>query len=313
MDEVDEMMSPTAGSIARHNELPPAYSSGGNDHLSADDKYASPIGRDLSASNDICIPAIGGSAKEHDIESQYAFLSSFDTIFLIDDSTSMTCDDSQGSRGSHASPCALQQTRWKQTGDVLGAIAPICTEFDSDGIDIWFLNHRNPRNRENGSFSEITTTAQVQEIFGSVRPSGATPTGSRLKEILDPHLARVAKAAKEKLKGRKIDVKPLNIIVVTDGQATDDPEATIVSAAKSLDSNDADPWSVGVQFFQIGNDPVASESLRELDDALSANNQGMRDMVDTVRYFGDQKQLTADYLLKAVLGSVTRRLDRKAA
>lgn len=48
-------------------------------------------------------------------DSLYAFLREFDTIFVVDDSSSM-----------------LGQ-RWREAE---AAMAPICTQYDQDGIDI---------------------------------------------------------------------------------------------------------------------------------------------------------------------------------
>lgn len=63
----------------------------------------------------------------------YAFLSTFDTVFLVDDSGSMAGQS------------------WREAGDLLRAIAPICTSHDSDGIDVYFLNTPN---RARGTSSE---------------------------------------------------------------------------------------------------------------------------------------------------------------
>ncbi|KAK3357841.1 hypothetical protein B0T25DRAFT_567099 [Lasiosphaeria hispida] len=44
-------------------------------------------------------------------------------------------------------------------------------------------------------------------------------------------------------------VKSVNMIVITDGVPTDDPESVIVSIAKRVDKADAPPYQVGIQFF----------------------------------------------------------------
>ncbi|EXJ91098.1 hypothetical protein A1O1_04205 [Capronia coronata CBS 617.96] len=253
-------------------------------------------------------------------DSPYAFLREFNTVFLIDDSGSMA------------------GRSWRETMAALSAIAPICTAHDADGIDVYFLNHRNPNpnpspNCRLGGYTNITTTAAVQHLFQSVRPLGGTPTGTRLNQLLKPYLAELADSAEQQqqthLQGRgrggsrgasvgnetEVDVaavKPLNIIVITDGVPSDDVESVIVTAAKKLDAMGAEPWQVGVQFFQVGREPEAAENLRELDDAL-AGQYGVRDMVDTVPFTGDEGQeLTAQGLLKVCLGSVVRRHDRRA-
>ncbi|PWW80067.1 hypothetical protein C7212DRAFT_158589 [Tuber magnatum] len=211
---------------------------------------------------------------------QYAGLRRFDTVFLIDDSGSMA--------GSN----------WQQTASALAAIVPICTAQDSDGVDIHFLNHNN-------SHTNVRDAEQLQHIFASVAPRGITPTGRRLGFILDQYLMRY-----KKNKG----IKPLNVIVITDGEPTDPDrlEKNIVKCARELDAMGANDRQVGVQFFQVGSDEAATESLDELDNAL-VEEHNVRDMVDTISWkkMNEGNGLTADGILKVVMGAVDKRLDRK--
>ncbi|OAL29384.1 hypothetical protein AYO22_02278 [Fonsecaea multimorphosa] len=234
-------------------------------------------------------------------DSPYAFLRTFDTIFLIDDSGSMA------------------GRSWRETSAALAAIAPICTAHDPDGIDVYFLNHRNPHTTPNGQggYTNITTTSGVQSLFQNVRPLGGTPTGTRLNQILKPYLSELADSLNRQARSGDDSaptVKPLNIIVIIDGVPSDDVESVIVNAARKLDALNAEPWQVGIQFFQVGREPEARDMLRELDDALSAEYH-IRDMVDTVPWNGEdddeQEGLTAQGLLKVCLGSVVRRWDRR--
>lgn len=236
--------------------------------------------------------SIGQAQKNAD--SPHAFLGDFDTVFVIDDSGSMA------------------GRSWRETSAALSAITPICTEQDADGIDIYFLNHRNPYSDNTlGGYSNVTTTASVQEIFHNVRPIGGTPTGTRLHAILKPYLADVEKVIRKQAKGQHAHIKPLNIIVITDGVATDDVESVIVSAARKLDKLGAEPWQVGIQFFQVGQEPAAAEDLKELDDALSSLHD-VRDIVDTVPWSGaNGAVLTAEGILKATMGAIIRKLDRQ--
>lgn len=223
-------------------------------------------------------------------EDKFAFLNSFDTIFVVDDSGSMA------------------GRSWSEVRDVLGAIAPICTSHDPDGIDVYFLNHRScasgSTSQTSGGYNSIRSASHVQQLFESVHPYGGTPTGSRLHNILKSYIASYAKSAD--------NVKPINVIVITDGCPTDDPESIIVHHARKLDQLEAPPHQVGIQFFQVGKERGAVEALRELDDDLA--RQGIRDMVDTATWDstqGESKGLSADGILKVVLGAVVRRLDRK--
>lgn len=237
-----------------------------------------------------------------DADDQYAFLKSFDTIFLIDDSGSMA------------------GRSWRETGKALETITPICTERDADGIDIYFLN-----TKDSPIYQNVTSAGTVIEIFQTVRPGGATPTGQRLQKILKPYLQRYERSPEA--------TKPINIIVVTDGEPSDDVEAPIIACAKKLDKLDAPAWQVGIQFFQVGKEPGAREALKQLDDGLreASGDDELRDIVDTVPFKGDDDaELTgagimkvsvinvirlhcfADTFSKVVLGSVNRRLDRQS-
>ncbi|KAJ5365710.1 von Willebrand factor type A [Penicillium concentricum] len=284
------------------------------------------------------IPTIRISAPEElESDSQFAFLSQFHTIFLVDDSSSM--------RGA----------LWQEAREAIAAIAPVCTKYDKEGIDIYFINHRsNARSNTNystnygsnytetpdlikcpqfdGGYYNIRTAQRVSEIFASVRPFGGTGVGSRLRNILDPYMDLVEEkeeakrtqkeAAKQKYfssseRPKPIEsVTPINIITITDGVFTDDAESIITQTAQRLDgpSCRAIPWQIGIQFFQIGNDQMAQQYLEELDEDLGrrCNNLHLRDIVDTVPWRNRAgERLEGDGILKAVLGAVHKRLDRK--
>ena len=234
------------------------------------------------------VPSLASVTNDED---KYAFLTTFDTIFLIDDSGSMS------------------GRNWRETEAAIRAITPICTSHDEDGIDMYFLNHksnnRGGADKPAGGYYGIKRADTIQNIFSAVRPQRTTPLGTRLHHILKPYIASLVAA--EQIE----DVKPVNIIVITDGRPSDDPESVVVQHARKLDSIEAPPYQVGLQFFQVGNDAGAAEFLRELDDDLA--DQGVRDMVDTTTWDSSaQDPLSADNILKVVLGAVVRRLDRKA-
>lgn len=225
------------------------------------------------------VPARAVSPAPSTSDDAYAFLSTFDTVFLIDDSGSMA--------GS----------RWTETLRALETVVPVCVSHDADGIDMMFLNAPDSPWHHN-----ITSAATVREIFSAVRPRGGTPTGQRINSILRPYTRKLEESGEGA-------VKPLNLIVITDGEPSDDVEAGLIAAAKKLDRLDAPAWQVGVQFFQVGRDEGASRHLRMLDDELAQiAGQSIRDMVDTVPFNGE---LSGEGILKVVLGAVNRRLDRR--
>uniref|UniRef100_A0A8H7TUP7 VWFA domain-containing protein n=1 Tax=Bionectria ochroleuca TaxID=29856 RepID=A0A8H7TUP7_BIOOC len=199
------------------SDPPPAYT-----------QNAAPVAQASSALNVPRAPSAASSRASRisrdmvtNDDDPYAFLTSFDTIFLIDDSYSMT--------GS----------RWEQVRQVLKNIVPICTKRDKDGIDLYFINHRSSNTgdasegKADGGYYNISNPDTVTKIFNDTRPSGCTPTGGRLRSILKPYLAKLDAS------GDPESVKPINIIVITDGVPTDDPESVIVQAARKLDDMDA--------------------------------------------------------------------------
>lgn len=201
---------------------------------------------------------------------------------------------------------------WREVDQALSTLAPIVTKHDADGIDIYFLNHKssNPGAPSEGiaagGYRGIHRAETIHEIFDRVRPQGGTPTGIRVHNILKPYLAKLEK---EMAEGR--DLKPLNLIVLTDGVPSDDVESVLLSAAKKLDKLEAPPFQIGVQFFQVGNEEGAKEALEELDDGLSELVEGgVRDIVDTVTWTGGRSSsdggigLTGDGILKAVSSNV---------
>jgi hypothetical protein len=122
----------------------------------------------------------------------------------------------------------------------------------------------------------------------------------------------------------------------------DDPRPVIMTAARRLDRLHAPltqarfclhllglpnmrSTQVGIQFVQIGTDPRATAFLKELDDDLQGahdirvrcytNSSSFlflisikQDIVDTTPYDG---LLSAETLIKALLGGINRRVDQK--
>ncbi|KFY04570.1 hypothetical protein O988_00684, partial [Pseudogymnoascus sp. VKM F-3808] len=183
-------------------------------------------------------PPVASSAPSGP-EDPYSFLTTFDTILLIDDSGSMA------------------GRSWRETALALAALLPVIVAHDTNGIDLYFFNHKSAdpgvpaEGIPAGGYRKITTAACITSIFAAVRPSGGTPTGTRLNAILKPYLAHLsAKRGPSALNTDAMDaVKPLNILTITDGVPSDDVESVLLVAAKKLDKFEAAPHQIGVQFF----------------------------------------------------------------
>ncbi|KAF8602896.1 hypothetical protein BDV93DRAFT_533330 [Ceratobasidium sp. AG-I] len=199
----------------------------------------------------------------------------------------------------------MSGSRWTRTRDALAGLAKVVLQYDDDGIEIFFLNAVN-------SGKTVKTPEDVMQLFDHVTPSPGTPTGARLDQILSKYISRI-EMAKQKSGGdsnpTNSGIKPLNLIVITDGAPSDSPEKVIIAAAKRLDAGDFPLVQVGIQFIQVGSDVAASKALRDMDDHLGHQN-GLRDIVDTRPFSG--KGLTADHLITMLVGGINRRVDRMA-
>ncbi|QRW06363.1 von willebrand factor type A domain protein [Ceratobasidium sp. AG-Ba] len=217
-------------------------------------------------------------ARDMEREEALTQLGRYDTQFLIDDSRSMG--------GS----------RWQEARDALAGLAKIALKYDNDGIEIFFLNAVDSGRTVKASFSD----EDVRQLFASVRQSPGTPTGRRLNDLLTAYINKLETA------GAK-SIKPLNLIVITDGEPSDDPASVIVEAARRLDEGKYPLAQVGIQFIQVGDDSWASKALKDLDNHLGTMNS-VRDIVDTRPYTG--QPLTAERLITMLLGGINRRVDK---
>ncbi|KAF7324354.1 hypothetical protein MSAN_02521800 [Mycena sanguinolenta] len=130
------------------------------------------------------------ASMENDLET----LRRYDTVILVDDSLSMTmCGSKRG------------VTRWQEASNALADLAPAAQQYDSDGIDIHFLNH--PRAETGLKTSDATDSTNFsahtsQDLHAlKIRPDGTPVDRETGKEI-----------------------KRMNLIVITDGAASDDPQ-----------------------------------------------------------------------------------------
>ncbi len=297
MDKTFLSQAGTSSSSKRPKSPPPPYSAS----TTATNSAAMPPTRKFEREQEL---------PKNDIkleDGKPIFLKHFDTVFLIDDSTSM------GWEGS-----LPDQNRWHETESVLKSIVPTCVEFDEDGVDIYFLNTINPLSETEGpsagtGYRHVKSAQEVMDIFETRRPYGGTPLGPRLNFILGTYLDYYRKQRENN--GLKHGVKPINIIIITDGVPDEQDEVTscIIYAMKELDELRAMSSRVGIQFFQVGAAKDATTFLKYLDDELCKKATSERDMVDRATFNtvnGGRAALTHDWILKVVQGGISRRYDR---
>ncbi|KAK0540542.1 hypothetical protein OC835_000628 [Tilletia horrida] len=230
-------------------------------------------------------------------EDPLTLLKSFDSIFIVDDSSSMNVNELPGG--------GIGPSRWEEARDALSGVVELARHYDEDGVDIFFLN-------SDASLQGTKDPAAVRALFDSVYPEGPTPTGERLEMLMLEYWEKLDSYADRKRKGTLAagegPPKKVNYIVITDGRPTDEPADVIVACARRLDEGRWPLSQIGIQFLQVGNDAEATRALVELDDELSKVHK-IRDMVDTTSYAG--MKLSTDAITKALLGGINRRLDRQ--
>ncbi|KAI0698577.1 hypothetical protein BC835DRAFT_1412973 [Cytidiella melzeri] len=235
--------------------------------------------------------------QEKVTEEELRMLANYDTVIILDDSGSMLLH--HGYAEEYGGSDTRETSRWASVRHVISEVAEMLCAYDKDGIDLEFLN------QESASRAHVKSRQEVLDAFNCVSPDpkGGTNIGSRLdglllayrRNLINPHIDHS-------------NVKKVNYIIITDGEATDDPEDVIVAHARWLQEHHYPLDQVGIQFFQIGNDPRATAYLTSLDDHLKPQNGAQRDIVDTTRYEG--QPLTAQRLVKICVGGINRKYDR---
>lgn len=232
------------------------------------------------------------------VEDPFEFLSHFDTRFVIDDSTAMV-------------------PYWDEVTDLVFAVAPLCAERDTSGIDIYFGNHK-PAGAlfggiEKAGYRHIGIVNgmpqmhdNVEGIFNNVKPRGRHRVTSRLLDILNWYMLQYQSSAQAA--GSAQHFKPINIIVVTAQPLSDRVPKHIQKLAKALDEMGAPSHQLGIQFFLVGDDERARNQMQLLDDTLHAR-QGVRDIVDTATWTDGPGKLSAEGILKVLGGAVSRPID----
>ena len=106
-----------------------------------------------------------------------------------------------------------QRTRWDELCSIVKIVIRVGAIFDSNGVDIFFLNRE--------SYCNVQNPNTIDKAF-EAPPSGFTPLVSVLKDIFTSKLAD---------RGRD---KNLLVFIATDGLPTDDDGNTIIAEFETV-------------------------------------------------------------------------------
>ncbi|CAF1548969.1 unnamed protein product, partial [Adineta ricciae] len=201
----------------------------------------------------------------------------------------IVCDDS-GSMKTEVDD--TEHTRWDELCEIVKIILDIGVRFDSNGVDIYFLNRdvllgvRDPRT--------------VEQVFNEP-PSGLTPMVPVLKQVFQSELAR---------RGRD---KKLLVFVATDGLPTDEFEKENPQELERLMQAERNVNTTHVSFLLCTDDPNCVERMKKWDRIM--HNVDVTDDYETEKRRvlhcsgADYPFSYGDYIVKALVGAIVRQID----
>jgi len=109
-----------------------------------------------------------------------------------------------------------------------------------------------------------------------------------------------------RLEDKSLNHRPIAIVVITDGEPTDDPQYVIIEAARRLDKSNVPVNHLRIHLAQIGDDPSATKVLKVLSNVCT--NFHLRNFVDTTPYQPNAGTFTTESITKVLLGSLDKAL-----
>ncbi|KAJ3062762.1 hypothetical protein HDU98_001384 [Podochytrium sp. JEL0797] len=170
------------------------------------------------------------------------------TVFLIDDSVSM-----------HS--VSQDPTHWTILRTLLGELVPLIRAQDPHGVDLLFLN--SP-----AILAGIKDDAWVHTVMDHVaerEAKGGTHVGKRMREVLDAYNAVL-----------RFDstVKPLNVVVFTDGDTNDTGllHKVVVAQIQWIAKMGYAQNQVGVEFVQVGEEEGGMQEFLKLETVVNEHH-----------------------------------------
>ena len=184
-------------------------------------------------------------------------------------------------------PFAKSDSRWDEAKKSLKIIVDIASVFDSEGIDIYYLN-RQP----------ILNVTSSEELCGNRQfnktPNGSTPLGETIQKVLSD-------------KKHILSERKMLLIIFTDGEPTN------MSLFNSVLTNRKPIDNVFVTIVACTDDDDAVGYLNDLDKKirnLDTCDDYLSELVEIQKVQGRSFSFTfGDYITKILLGSVNKTMD----
>lgn len=223
------------------------------------------------------------------LDQSRSVLSQVHTVLLIDDNASMAQTGSaQYGPGT---------SRWQQASAIIRELAPIIAQHDPQGIDLYFLKHRFPGrgNVQQG----LQSSQEVQAVLSRVRPAGHALLEARVRAILDAYMSTLR---------YERYLKPLNLVVITDGTALEGGlppflSDTINRHVDRVVKRGHPAHQLGIEFLQVGNSQEATRHLLQLEQQVSDHHRNINWDVVGITPVGRLGHTMNGELLAQLIGS----------
>jgi hypothetical protein len=183
-------------------------------------------------------------------------------------------------------------TRWDELRAIVQIVIEIGTVFDSNGVDVHFLNRP--------SMPNVTDSRQVAESF-SKRPGGYTPLTAALRRIF------------QSAASKPNSDKRLLVFVATDGAPTDNNGNVDVRGLENLMRNERQANTTYVTFLACTDEDESVAYLSQWDRTMMNV-----DVVDDYKSEREEVRRAkgpnfpfsfGDYVVKTLLGAVDPQMD----
>jgi len=183
-------------------------------------------------------------------------------------------------------------TRWDELRSIVQIVMEIGTVFDTNGVDVHFLNRPPMRN--------VTDARQVVESFIQ-RPGGLTPLTAALRQIF------------QSAASRPNSDKRLLVFVATDGAPTDPNGNVDVRSLENLMQNERRAQTTYVTFLACTDDEASVAYLSQWDRTMQNvdvvdDYKTEREEIRRVKGYNFPFSF-GDYVVKALLGAVDPQID----
>lgn len=181
------------------------------------------------------------------------YLSTYHVIFIVDDSTSMILEDDYSD---------WNDNRWRQAENAIGPIAQFAYEHKVVNIDMGFMHHKRT-----SPVVGLQSRATVEATFRSAKPPQNwnaiqyTPTAATLDFYLNRALDELDQTSDPVAYK---NIRPTDIILLTDGEADDDPKASMRRARDRMDAGRHNHNYIGITIVQIGNSKKTAVKLQDI-------------------------------------------------